>query len=71
MSEWTKVQVAQNGIVQEISFSRGHKTSELHEIGKTEGTGTTVIFKPDAEIFETTVFNFDTLKIRFTRIGIP
>ena len=39
-------------------FARGHKTSELHEIGKAEGTGTTVIFKPDAEIFETTVFNF-------------
>ena len=71
LSEWTKVQVAQNGIVQEISFARGHKTSELHEIGKAEGTGTTVIFKPDAEIFETTVFSFDTLKMRFTRIGIP
>ena len=56
LSEWTKVQVSQNGIVQEISFARGHKTSELHEIGKAEGTGTTVIFKPDAEIFETTVF---------------
>ena len=37
LSEWTKVQVAQNGIVQEISFARGHKTSELHEIGKAEG----------------------------------
>ena len=69
LSEWTKVQVAQNGIVQEISFSRGHKTSELHEIGKAEGTGTTVIFKPDAEIFETTVFNFDTLKIRLQELA--
>ena len=69
LSEWTKVQVAQNGIVQEISFARGHKTSELHEIGKAEGTGTTVIFKPDAEIFETTVFNFDTLKIRLQELA--
>ena len=29
LSEWTKVQVSQNGIIQEIDFSRGHKTSEL------------------------------------------
>ena len=34
LSEWTKVQVSQNGIIQEIDFSRGHKTSELHEILK-------------------------------------
>ena len=69
LSEWTKVQVSQNGIIQEIDFARGHKTSELHEIGKAEGTGTTVIFKPDAEIFETTVFNFDTLKIRLQELA--
>ena len=69
LSEWTKVQVSQNGIVQEISFARGHKTSELHEIGKAEGTGTTVIFKPDAEIFETTVFSFDTLKMRLQELA--
>ena len=69
LSEWTKVQVSQNGIIQEISFARGHKTSELHEIGKVEGTGTTVIFKPDAEIFETTVFSFDTLKMRLQELA--
>ena len=69
LSEWTKVQVSQNGIVQEISFARGHKTSELHEIGKASGTGTTVIFKPDAEIFETTVFSFDTLKMRLQELA--
>ena len=41
----------------------------MHEIGKAEGTGTTVIFKPDFEIFETTVFNFDTLKIRLQELA--
>lgn len=69
LSEWTKIQVHQNGIIQEISFARGHKTSELHEIGKTEHTGTTVLFKPDAEIFETTVFDFDTLKVRLQELA--
>ena len=69
LSEWTKIQVHQNGIIQEISFARGHKTSELHEIGKTDHTGTTVLFKPDAEIFETTVFDFDTLKVRLQELA--
>ena len=63
------ISVHQNGIIQEISFARGHKTSELHEIGKTDHTGTTVLFKPDAEIFETTVFDFDTLKVRLQELA--
>jgi len=56
-------------LFKKYSFARGHKTSELHEIGKAEGTGTTVIFKPDAEIFETTVFSFDTLKMRLQELA--
>lgn len=69
LSEWTKVQVHQDGLIREIDFARGNKTSELHEIGKTDHTGTTVIFKPDAEIFETTIFDFDTLKIRLQELA--
>ena len=69
LSEWTKVQVHQDGVIRDIEFARGHKTCELHEIGTTDHTGTTVIFKPDAEIFETTVFNFDTLKVRLQELA--
>ena len=68
LSEWTKVQVAQNGIVQEISLLVVINLSYTKSV-KAEGTGTTVIFKPDAEIFETTVFNFDTLKIRLQELA--
>ena len=69
LSETTRVQVSQDGIIREISFGRGHKTSELIEIGKTDKTGTTVIFKPDADIFETIVFDFDTLKVRLQELA--
>lgn len=69
LSEWTRVQVAQDGVIREITFGRGYKTSELTEIGKSSKTGTTVIFKPDEDIFETTVFDFDTLKIRLQELA--
>lgn len=69
LSEWTRVQVSQNGIIQEIDFARGIKISDLHQIGTTKSTGTTVTFKPDPEIFETTVYNFDTLRIRLQELA--
>ncbi|CCY58496.1 dNA gyrase subunit B [Clostridium sp. CAG:632] len=37
---------------------------KLKEVGKSDHTGTKVTFKPDSEIFDTTVYNFDTLKVR-------
>ena len=48
----------------EIAFARGDKTSDLAVIGKTKERGTTVSFKPDAQIFEITEFSFDTLAQR-------
>ena len=52
LSEWTKVQVSQNGIIsRDLHSLVVIRRPSLHEIGKAEGTGTTVIFKPDAEIF--------------------
>lgn len=69
LSEWTKVKVRQEGVVQEISFARGIMTEGLHVIGKANDTGTTVEFKPDATIFETTVFDFDILRIRLQELA--
>jgi DNA gyrase subunit B len=42
-------------------FQRGHYTEELKVVGKTSRTGTQVTFKADPEIFETTVYDYDTL----------
>lgn len=64
-----KVQVKRDGQIFEIGFARGKTVSPLHVIGKTETTGTKVWFKPDPEIFEETVFSFDTLKIRLRELA--
>ena len=69
LSEWAIVDVYQYGKIQEISFERGNKTSDLKEIGTTDRTGTTVRFKPDAQIFETTIFEFDVLKTRLQELA--
>ena len=69
LSEWTIVDVYQHGKIQEISFERGNKTSDLKEIGTTDRTGTTVRFKPDVQIFETTIFEFDVLKTRLQELA--
>ena len=69
LSEWTIVDVYQHGKIQEISFARGNKTSDLKEIGTIDRTGTTVRFKPDAQIFETTIFEFDVLKTRLQELA--
>lgn len=69
LSEWTRVQVSQDGVVREIAFERGKLTEKLHTIGKTEKTGTVVFFKPDSEIFETTKFEFDILKVRLQELA--
>lgn len=64
MSEWLIVQVHKNGKIYEMRFSRGHITQEMRIIGDTDRTGTTVRFKPDHEMFEETVYDYDILHTR-------
>ena len=64
MSEWLIVQVHKNGKIYEMRFSRGHITQEMRIIGDTDRTGTTVRFKPDSEMFEDTVYDYDILHTR-------
>ena len=64
-SEWLTVNVRRDGYEYEQTFRRGDPDGELKKLGPAEGTGTTVTFKPDPEMFrETTVYNFDTLEKR-------
>ncbi len=65
LSEWTEVRVHKNGQIYQMRFSRGHVTQEMTVVGETDHTGTEVRFKPDPEMFEDTVFHYDTL---FTRM---
>ena len=64
LSKKMNVQVRRDGKVYEMEFSRGKTTQKMHEIGTSSTTGTTVTFWPDDEIFETTVYDFDTLEKR-------
>ena len=69
LSDWTKVQVSQNGHIHVITFERGEVKDPLKIVGDTDKTGTRVDFKPDATIFETTVFEFDILKNRLQELA--
>ena len=61
-SEWLRVRVRRDGAEYEQSFHRGEPDGELRRIGPASSTGTTVTFKPDAEMFrETTEYDYDTL----------
>ena len=61
-SEWLRVRVRRDGAEYEQSFHRGEPDGELRRIGSASSNGTTVTFKPDAEMFrETTEYDYDTL----------
>lgn len=64
LSEWMEVRVHKNGQIYEVKFSRGAITQEMTVIGTTGHTGTEVVFKPDPEMFETTVYDYETLHRR-------
>jgi DNA gyrase subunit B len=69
LSEWMRVKIKKNGKLHEIMFARGVTTQPLKVIGESDGRGTTVTFKPDPEIFETTEYNFDTLSKRLRELA--
>jgi DNA gyrase subunit B len=64
LSEFTKVTVKKKGKIYEQTFSRGLPQTELHVAGESDETGTTVTFKPDAEIFASPKFDSTQLKER-------
>ena len=64
LSEWLQVQVHKDGKIYQMSFSRGDITEGIHIVGETDRTGTTVRFKPDPEMFDDTVYDYDILHTR-------
>ena len=64
LSEWLEVRVHKNGNIYEMKFSRGNITQEMTIIGTTDHTGTEVVFKPDPEMFEDTVYDYEILHKR-------
>ena len=64
LSEWLEVQVHKDGKIYQMSFSRGNITQGIHVVGETERHGTFVRFKPDPEMFDDTVYDYEILHRR-------
>ncbi|MBR4588409.1 MAG: DNA topoisomerase (ATP-hydrolyzing) subunit B [Lachnospiraceae bacterium] len=66
LSEWLTVTIRRDGHIYRQTYKRGHSEAELKVIGECgkEEHGTTVEFKPDGEIFEELVYDYDILKTR-------
>lgn len=64
LSEYLEVEICHEGKVHYQRYERGNSCGALRVIGDTDRSGTKVHFKPDAEIFEDLVYDFDTLLSR-------
>ncbi len=69
LSEWLEVEVKRDGKLYKQRYEQGKPVTKVVEIGKAEGTGTTVTFKPDKTIFETTQFDIDVLAGRLRELA--
>jgi len=69
LSEWLEVRVKRDGQEHRMRFERGQKASDLEVVGRAEGTGTIITFLPDAQVFETIEFDYDTLATRLRELA--
>ncbi len=71
LSEWLEVEIFMQGKIYKQRYERGHVCYKLEVAGTCDPalTGTKVTFLPDKEIFEETVFDFDTLKHRLREMA--
>lgn len=69
LSEFLEVEVRTDGHLYQQRYERGIPVTEVTEIGKADSTGTIVTFKPDAEIFEETEYDFSILAHRLRELS--
>lgn len=69
LSEWCEVYIRRNGKIYRQRYERGVPTTDLEIIGESESTGTTTVFKPDSEIFETLDYNAETIIHRLRELA--
>ena len=69
LSEHVTVQSCNGDGIYEISFERGKVVEKLHKVAEGKKRGTRVVFKPDAEIFETTIYSMETLSQRLREMA--
>ena len=69
LSERLEVEIWRDSLVYQQSYERGHPQADLEIAGKTQKRGTKITFLPDAQIFETVEFSFDTLAQRLRELA--
>lgn len=69
LSEWLEVNVYVDGFEYRQRYERGKVMFDLEKVGTTDKNGTKVVFLPDKEIFEETVFDYQVLRQRLREIA--
>ena len=69
LSEYCEVTVKREGFIWQQKYSRGNVLCDLTKIGESQDHGTKVLFKPDHEIFEETVYDFEILANRLRELA--
>ena len=69
LSDWLEVEICRDGKVHKQRYERGKVIHPLEVTGNTRRRGTKVTFMPDATIFETLEFDFDTLRTRLREMA--
>ncbi len=69
LSKWLEVEVKRDGVAWFMAFDRGVARGKIEQRGRTRSTGTKVTFLPDADIFEDTVYNAETLLGRLRELA--
>ena len=69
LSAWLKVSVRRNGLRYEQDYRKGIPTGKVTEVGEAEGTGTTITFLADEEIFGRINYDSDTLSERLREMA--
>ncbi len=64
LSEWLEVNVHRDGKIYAMKCERGNISEPIHVIGRTKKRGTVVRFKPDPEMFDDTVYDYETIHDR-------
>ncbi len=69
LSSYVRVEVRREGKIYMQEYERGKPLAPVAQIGDSSDRGTSVTFKPDHEIFETLIYNYDTLSHRFKELS--
>jgi DNA gyrase subunit B len=69
LSSYLEARVHRDGNIYVQEYSEGKPQNEVHVVGETDHTGTTITYRPDATIFDNTTYNFDTLATRMQELA--